>query len=348
MAGTQEEPTTPALNNIPELPASVANSLLFELPREIRDRIYSLCLMSRETLPVEWPRPRDAHTSYDLQPQLLRTCRVIHNESAALLYTLNNMTFHHPSDANMFVRAIASSMHSQQVTNLSLHIKAQDMRLWMPYITSTDESRSLKADFPNLRELGVRFRSNKWAHQHTPDSNLKTWHEDSRLDEVIDGLRHVFRPENLPEPISEREFQEYMARNPTAFQEAGDNYQFRKRLLELQKARANTPKHRHDIPVVRVCCACRVHSAHFSTLTEPRLTDRTTAEELPPPVPVREGEEFHGFTAIDLQNGVKRLHDPDLGSANVARTPYANKHGVLIALEIHCLDPKKDPTERTA
>ncbi|KAK4631242.1 hypothetical protein CLAFUW4_03492 [Fulvia fulva] len=349
MAGTQPEPQAPALNDRPELPDSVANSLLFELPREIRDRIYSLCLMSREALPVEWPRPRDAHTRYNLQPQLLRACRIIHDESAALLYTLNNMTFHHPSDANMFVKAIASSpMYGQQITNLSLHIKAQDMRIWMPYITSTDESRSLKADFPNLKELGVRFRSNKWAHQHTPDSNLKTWHEDSRLDEVIDGLRHVFMPESLPEPISERDFQEYMAQNPTAFQEAGDNYPLRKRLLELQKARAKVPKHRHDAPVIRVCCACRVHTSHFTALTEPQLTDAAAGEELPPPVPVREGEEFSGFTAVDLQNGVKRLHDPDLGSANVARTPYANNNGILIALEIHCLDPKKDSAERTA
>lgn len=355
MAGIKKEEAG-GLSNIPELPESVANSLLFELPREIRDRIYAMCLSAKDAMPVEWPRPREAPGSYDLQPQLLRTCKIVHDESAPLLYTINNLTFHHPSDANMFVHAFASSpLYGRQVSNLSLHIKAQDMRLWMPYLTSTDEVRSLKADFPSLKELGVRFRSNKWQHQHPPEINLKNWCDDSRLDEVIDGLRHVFLP-GTPEraQISDREFQQYMARNPTAFDDAESNTQFKKRLMELHKARTIHKAPRHDAPIIRVCCACRVHATHFTALTTPTATDNRpqvdgNGEPLPEaPAPVRDGEAFRGFTALDLQNGVKRLYDPDLGSANVARTPYADKGGIHIALEIHCLDPKKDNAERAA
>lgn len=356
MAGTRKEEVT-GLSNIPELPDSVANSLLFELPREIRDRIYAMCLTAKDGMPVEWPRPREAPGSYDLQPQLLQTCKIIHNEAAPLLYTSNNLTFHHPSDANMFVHAFASSpLYGRQVSNLSLHIKAQDMRLWMPYLTSTDEVRSLKADFPNLKELGVRFRSNKWQHQHPPEINLKNWCDDSRLDEVVDGLRHVFLPGTPAEraQISDRDFQQYMARNPTAFDDREVNTQFRKRLMELHKSRHNYKAPRQDAPIIRVCCACRVHATHFTALTTLTPTDtrpQTNGNaDSPPdiPGPVRDGEAFRGFTAIDLQNGVKRLYDPDLGSANVARTPYADKGGILIALEIHCLDPKKDNVERAA
>ena len=338
-------------NNIPELPESVANSLLFELPREIRDRIYSFCLAARDGLPVEWPT---GWRALSLQPQLLRTCKIVHDEATPLLYSLNAMTFHHPSDANMFVRAISSPYDSRYIANLSLHIKAQDTRLWMPYLTSTDSSRSLKADFPNLRELGVRFRSNKWQHQHPPATNLKHWSEDSRLDEVIDGLRNVFLPSSPAEPskLNDNEFEEILARNPLLYPTAGNDMALKMQMAEYAKARSDYTTARANAPNIRVCCACRVHSAHFNALTIPYASDPSGnhANQRPPSpfVPVREGDAFHGFTPVDLQNGVKKLHDPDLGSANVARTPYADKHGILIALEIHCLDPKKDSGERAA
>ncbi|CAK3859213.1 Hypothetical predicted protein [Lecanosticta acicola] len=355
----KEKERAAALNDIPELPESVAGSLLFELPREIRDRIYAFCVTSRDGLPVEWPRPRDAPARYGIQAQLLRTCRIVHDEAASLLYTLNNLTFHHPSDANMFVHAFASSpLYGRQVTNLSLHIKAQDTRMWMPYLTSTDQVRSLRADYPNLKELGVRFRSNKWQHQNPPEANLKQWSEDSRLEEVMSGLRHAFLPSDPQErtPINEREFQEYIARNAAAFRDAAENTQLRKRLMELHKARAKYTAPRQDSPAIRLCCACRVHPTHFNALTvsppTTRLPPASVADlgppHLTPPTPVKEGEPFRGFNAIDFQNGVKRLHDPDLGSAQVARTPYANKKGILLALEVHCLDPKKDAAERAA
>lgn len=344
------------MKEIPDLPESVAQSLLFELPREIRDRIYALCVTARDGVPVEWPRPRDVPGAYDIQPQLLRTCKIVHDEAAPLLYTLNNLTFHHPSDANMFVHAFASSPgYGRQITNLSLHIKAQDTRMWMPYLTSSDEVRSLRADFPNLKELGVRFRSSKWQHQNSPETNLQHWSEDSRLEEVLDGLRHAFLPADPRERVQshEREFQEYIARNAGAFRDAAENTQLRKRLMELHKARARYIAPRQDSPAIRVCCACRVHPTHFNALTAPSgpniRPQVSHAEPVPtPPVPVREGEPFRGFTAIDFHNGIKRLHDPDLGSAQVARTPYANKKGILLALEVHCLDPRKDAAERAA
>lgn len=371
------------LNDVPELPESVAHSALFTLPREIRDRIYSFCLTAQNGLPVEWPALPGAKAVYDLQPQILRTCKIIRDEAAPMLFSLNNLTFHHPSDANMFVRAIASPALSRRyVTHLSLHIKTSDTRLWMPYLTSTDGHRSLKADFQGVREIAVRYRSNRWNHSFSPDQNLKNWSEDSRLEEIIDGLRNVFLPPppsktdpDSVKPLNEMNEDEFWrfvdARKP------GEDMAFKRQLLELHKAHAPAAARAPDPPSIRVVCACRVHSAHFNLVLSTTAADGSSTashtniqhphhgnngptaailahalgpapgsadEPTEPPAPVKEGEPFRGFTALDFGggSGVKRTHDPSLGFAKVATTPFADKNGVLVALEIHCLDPKRD------
>ena len=346
------------LDDIPELPDSVANSALFTLPRDIRDRVYIFCLMADNGVPLEWPT---SFKAYILQPQLLRTCKIIYDEAAPLLYTLNNMTFHHPSDANMFVRAISAPSLSRHISNLSLHIRAQDTRLWMPYLSSKDINRSLRSDFPALRELGIRFRSNKWQHALTPEANMKLWSEDSRLDEIIDSLRHVLSPDGTHEPKNAEEFEAYISNRPDEFPLDPSDPSYKKQWLDIHKARAAFTANREATPTIRVLCACRVHSTHFTALTTGNPAPNPqpaaaagNAQQAPlsmvvdpsasPPAPVQEGEPFRGFTPVDLRGGMKKLHDPDLGSANVARTPYADRNGVLLSLEIHCLDPKRDNT----
>ncbi|KAK4556736.1 hypothetical protein LTR86_006307 [Recurvomyces mirabilis] len=393
-----------SLSDIHELPESVARSPLFTLPREIRDRIYTFCLTAAENLPVEWPHLPLANLRYGLQPQLLRTCKPIYTETGLLLYTLNTLTFHHPSDANMLVRALANpTLSRQHITNLSLHIKHTDTRLWMPYFTTTDPHRSLKADFPSLRDLGIRYRSNKWNHSLSPDANLRNCLDDTRLDEIIDSLRGIYFPPAPPQPpfsstrgepehecvkplneMNEWEFMRFVdARRP------GEDMAFKRQLLELHKAHAPQACARPDPPRVKVICACRVHSAHFNLLTSstegglqqgaqqqqqgipppppppppahhghghghgplgpiaallPNLTGGATASAPESPVAasptaVKEGEAFRGFTAVDFSAAnVRKLHDPDLGSAKVARTVFAERKGVLLGLEIHCLD----------
>lgn len=361
------------LNDIPELPDSVAESPLFTLPREIRDRIYNFCLTTDDATPIEWPSLPGSNVVYGLQPQLLRTCKIIHEEATPLLYTLNIMTFHHPSDANMFVRAISSPKFSNRISNLSLHIKAADTRLWMPYLTSADENRSLKADFPKIRELGVRYRSSKWNHALTPDSNMKIWGDDSRLDEIVDGLRHVFIPPAAADPMrlgrdgKPREFTEVSFLDYIDSRQATETFRSmgHRNSTELigprkepQKSRQPAANAHVEAPTIRIICACRLHLSHFNMITgsapmpDPMAQpqDRLVSQDhnTPPPLPVREGEPFRGFTSVDLRGpgAVRKLTDADLGSANVARTPFADKHGILIALEVHCLDPKKETSER--
>ena len=340
------------------LPTSVANSLLFSLPREIRDRIYGLCLHSRDSLPIEWPR-LDRHNPYNIQPQLLRLCKIIHEESAPLLYTLNNLTFHHPSDSNVFVRALCDTTYGKRITGLSLHVKATDIRMWMAYLTSTDPNRSLRNDFPALRELGLRYRSSRWNARDTPEANLKNWVDDPRLDELIDGVRGVYRPywctpaeENLraEEELELSGFDPHNIFPEPEFSTAKETQAARERYFELQHARLERARQRDNSPTIRICCACRVHPSHFQALTDPSVLLQSgptngMLPDLPPVERVVEGQIFpekRGFTPIDLQRDVKKLYDPELGSANVSRTPYVMRKGVLLALEIHSVDSRRE------
>lgn len=337
---------TRRLEDISELPDSVARSRLFSLPREIRDRIYLFCLTAREGECVEWPNMPEAKPLH-MAPQLLRTCKLIYAEAASVLYTSNRLSFAHPSDANMFVRAISSPIGS--VTYLNLHVKAQDNRLWMPYLTSTDVTRSLKADFPNLKELVIRYKSNKWQHALPIEANLRHWAEDNRLEEIIKGLGHVFYPVETTElpastPATQEEFQRYLEANPDAL--PAEEASFKQRLLQLHRAQQAFASTRQppSPPAIRIICACRIHHTHFTAITsstpipphqapvnpahhgaQGAAGPPTTAAGMipgiaalqgifapaPPPAqqPVQPDEEFRGFSPIDLRGRVKTVSD---------------------------------------
>lgn len=343
---------TRRLEDISELPDSVARSRLFSLPREIRDRIYLFCLTARAGECVEWPNMPQARPLY-MAPQLLRTCKLIYAEATSVLYTSNRLSFAHPSDANMFVRAMSSPIGT--VTFLNLHIKAQDTRLWMPYLTSTDKTRSLKADFPNLKELVVRYKSNKWQHALPPDANLRHWADDLRLDELIKGLGHVFYPVETTElpastPATQEDFQRYLEANTEAF--LTEEASFKQRLLQLHRAQQAFASARQppSPPAIRIICACRISHAHFTALTSDSQDPQhqahghpaqgnaaqpaagpaaTVAGMLPgiatlqgiftagplPPIQqqaVRPGDEFRGFSPADLRGNVKIVADSSI------------------------------------
>nr|POF23906.1 hypothetical protein CFP56_54842 [Quercus suber] len=366
------------LRAIPEIPASVASSLLFTLPRELRDHIYRFCLTATAQTPIEWPPLPGSNARRVPQPQLLRTCRIIYEEASPVLYSSLSLAIYHPSDANMFVRAIASPVHSRHVAMLSLHIKAQDTRLWMPYLTSADGSRSLKADFPGLKELGVRYRSNKWHHASSSEHNMRAWAEDSRLDEIVDGLRHVFFPPPLGTGSGKGKTRQHSSR--------ADHDVWEGRLGRLggsiRDARddSDTTSRRHtpdphkiqgvdpaviaypDSPSIKVICACRIHPTLFAGITGtgpmPQLPVAPLAPPPPPPPfhgqqpieipsppppdPVTEGEPFRGFTIQDLRTDhVKRSVGEEVGTVKSARTPFTIRDGILMAFEVYTLESSK-------
>jgi hypothetical protein len=279
----------------------------------------------------------------------------------------------------MFVRAMSSPIGT--VTYLNLHIKAQDTRLWMPYLTSTDKTRSLKADFPSLKELVVRYKSNKWQHALPVDANLRHWADDLRLDELIKGLGHVFYPVETTElpastPATQEDFQRYLEANTDAF--AAEEASFKQRLLQLHRAQQAFASARQppSPPAIRIICACRISHAHFTALTSdsqdsehgqpahgnvappPAGPAATVAGMLPgmaalqgmftatpqPPAQqaVRPGDEFRGFSPIDLRGNVKVVADSSIEGwgavARVARTVFAKKGTVELALEIFSVE----------
>jgi len=370
---------TRRLEDIIELPDSVARSRLFSLPREIRDRIYLFCLTARAGECVEWPNMPQARPLH-MVPQLLRTCKLIYAEATSVLYTSNRLSFAHPSDANMFVRAMSSPIGT--VTFLNLHIKAQDTRLWMPYLTSADKTRSLKADFPSLKELVIRYKSNKWQHALPVDANLRHWADDLRLDELIKGLGHVFYPVDNTElpastPATQEDFQRYLEANTEAF--SAEEASFKQRLLQLHRAQQAFASARQPAspPAIRIICACRISHTHFTALTSSSQDPQhghpahghgaqgnagpaaAVAGMLPgmaalqgifaaAPQPlsqqaVQSGDEFRGFSPVDLRGNVKIVADSSTiegwgAVARVARTVFAKKGKVELALEIFSVE----------
>ncbi|KAM0714052.1 hypothetical protein Q7P37_011016 [Cladosporium fusiforme] len=368
---------TRRLEDITELPDSVARSRLFSLPREIRDRVYLFCLTAREGEPVKWPA-MSGDKSLAMTPQLLRTCKLIYAEATSVLYSSNTLFFTHPSDANMFARAICSPIGT--ITHLNLEVKAQDNRLWMPYLTSTDSNRSLKADFPSLKELFIRFKSNKWQHGLSIEQNLRHTLEDSRLEETVRGLGHVFFPAETTElpastPATQEDFQRYLEANPEAF--PSEEGTFKQRLLQLHRAQQAFASTRQppSPPSIKIICACRVHHTQFAMITASVPTAQLQAAAqnhgahgvagpaaaavgmipgiaalqgslqgmfapapMPMTQPVQPGDEYRGFTPIDLRGKVKRVADSSTegwgGVAMVARTVFAKKGKVELALEI--------------
>jgi hypothetical protein len=368
---------TRRLEDISELPDSVAKSRLFSLPREIRDRIYLFSLTAREGECVEWPNMPDARPS-QMAPSLLRTCKLVYAEAVNVLYTSNRLSFAHPSDANMFVHAISSPIAT--ITFLNLHVKAQDTRLWMPYLTSTDHTRSLKADFPSLKELVIRYKSNKWQHALPVEANLRHWAEDQRLDEMIKGLGHVFYPVETTElpastPATQEDFQRYLEANSDSF--PTEEASFKQRLLQLHRAQQAFAHTRQppSPPSIKIICACRIHHTHFAALTSGLGTPPNqqpvnmahghgaqpptaaaagmipgmaalhgifAAAPMPVQQPVQPGEAFRGFSPIDFKDKVKTVADSSIEGwgavARVARTVFAKKGKVGLALEVFSVE----------
>jgi hypothetical protein len=133
---------------------SVAQSPLFRLPKELRERIWEFTLTADR--PLLWPnkvKPRANLPSV----ALLLTCRAIHEEASVALYRMNTMMFRHPSDANMFLY-IFNRQYTAHIRHLMLHVQGADVQsIWTGYLSSNVAFRSLKHDFPALRSLDIVF-----------------------------------------------------------------------------------------------------------------------------------------------------------------------------------------------
>lgn len=183
------QPMTPHLGAPPppRLPDSIASSRLFSLPLELRQIIWSYALSpSDSTLEISWP---STHLSVGLQPQLLLTCKAIYEESAEILYTTTNLSFAHPSDANIFRRVLASQAFSSLLPHFTLRIRSHDAKLWTNYFNSHSAERSLVRDFPYLRSLTIRWVGCRYDRRYTEEQNAHLWLKDARLQEVILAVR---------------------------------------------------------------------------------------------------------------------------------------------------------------
>lgn len=207
---------------------------------------------------------------------------------------------------------------------------------------------------------------------------MRAWSEDSRLDEIVDGLRHVFFP--LPKGIErgktrhsngrmERDmWEERIIRHGNGVHENRDHQdRLPSRRTPIEPAKTLPPvpailPYLDRSPSIKVICACRIHPALFAGIvgTGPMPPPPVVVMPLPPPPPpihnhrpidiptqpppepVNEGEPFRGFTIQDLRaHDVKRSGDDEIGTTKAARTPFTNKDKILLSFEVYTLESSK-------
>jgi hypothetical protein len=143
------------LTTPPNKPEPITKPHLFDLPRELREKIYAYSLSTPHIIP--WP---SANLRTHLAPQLLRVCKTIYHEATPVLYSHNCFQFHHPSDANMFLFNYNPDVIRANVKKVHLLIRDREVNsLWTQWISSTMPGRNLQDDYPNLTRLEIRLRS---------------------------------------------------------------------------------------------------------------------------------------------------------------------------------------------
>jgi hypothetical protein len=174
-------------SSITELPP------LLRLPPELRQRIFSLCLINEH--PISWPSPKQSATGLDLA--LLRTCKTIHEQAARILYERNVLLFRHPSDCNMFLY-MHNQRSAQSIRTLLLHVTDREVSMWTQYLSSTLLSRSLMHDYPNLEDLYIVLKSSIFlgSPHHDLVQAYRKWQHSKALINLCASLssqREVFR-----------------------------------------------------------------------------------------------------------------------------------------------------------
>lgn len=167
--------------------ASIADCLLFRLPKEIRMTIYA-SLLQADT-PIQWP---GEHNASGLTPALLRTCHAIRKEATPILYENNTLAFLHPSDCNMFGWAHSPS-YAKLISSIALNVRDKDVQsIWSGYLSSTQDFRSLQADFPCLRNVHVTFKSSFWAQMGgNAEYKYQHWVNDEKMRDLNLALKEV-------------------------------------------------------------------------------------------------------------------------------------------------------------
>lgn len=155
------------------------------IPLEIREHIYALCLVGRDTQPILWPAP---HSTHGFTPSLLTVCRQIWVEAAWILYTRNRFTFLHPSDCSVFTH-IMDANHSHRLTSLVFRLRDRDadVALWRDYFDSRTPERGLLYDLPKLSNILVVLGQG-WPHVLAPLEAFRKWQTNKALREVCRSL----------------------------------------------------------------------------------------------------------------------------------------------------------------
>jgi len=198
-SATNQDVTTPlakstkqfVFNNSTSISTQPASSLC-RLPYFIRMKIFRPLLTS----PHGTTYPSPPNTSLrNLQPQILRVCRLFHRELSPLLYHDAKLIFSHPSDANLFTQVLSSPQYSSDIHTLVLRVKNTDVKIWSTYFTSRSRERSLIFDFPDLKTLHIRFRGLKYLPFSDGRQSSWQWVRDPKLLRCIESIKETYSGE---------------------------------------------------------------------------------------------------------------------------------------------------------
>lgn len=122
---------------------------ILRLPPELRVEIYRLLLLSDRTVRMVWLTANESFTPPNcLFPAILRTCRLIYNEAAGVLYGENVFRAHRIDDMNNNAASIMRAKFLIGIVN--------------PEDGEGDASKLLNflENHPNLKHLVLEFRFN--------------------------------------------------------------------------------------------------------------------------------------------------------------------------------------------
>ncbi|KAI9861266.1 MAG: hypothetical protein M1813_005439 [Trichoglossum hirsutum] len=129
--------------------SSSCGNLLLRLPPELRLEIYRLLLLSDRSVRMTWSQDKDSPFPPNcLFPAILRTCRIIYDEAAGVLYGENVFRSHRIDDTN----------------NNAAFIKRAKLVIGIVRPEDGEDDVSKLQDFlenhPNLEHLVLEFGSN--------------------------------------------------------------------------------------------------------------------------------------------------------------------------------------------
>jgi hypothetical protein len=154
--------------------SEISMASLLKLPFELRQSILDLLLVRDHSLQLP-SCPCCRRPTYELQPQILRTCKQLHKEGRFALYRRNviRLSMEDCEEAYIPSAEITSlemigARNRALITKIEMHIESLDTEYFWPTVSDYSPIIDLTKRYPELRNVAwVQFRTG-WARYRSP------------------------------------------------------------------------------------------------------------------------------------------------------------------------------------